>query len=511
MLLNTMCVFGLPADVIYCHFLSVSPFSICKLKTGVFCVLTVGNMSRSLAVVSQQSAVAFAAAAVAVVVGNTYQKLPESTAKLNRKGTLKKVHDWVLYVDVVQGDHNLIEKVEFEMDKYWKIRRFTCTSPVKVSLPDGSKVMRFKTRQQTPGPAISKITILGRGGTTLVKEHSVVLKVQGRRKAPERFIESQPVGLQKPLRLPDTDFGIELELSCANGSSVEQVAGIVRQGSGVNVSAVHEYARAHDPVQGWKLVHDGSIVCSEAFPNCSRFELVSPILRGEAGLTECSLVIECLQGIAVSVNKSMGFHVHISVEGMGTSSLKKICQNFVKYEDVIDTFMPPSRRTGSAESNQYCKSNKEAVGDTTTKSNLERNQTLVACGTTSELCSIMNPTGRYYKFNLQNLATGRQPTVEFRQHSGTSNFKKISAWVRLCMAIVTNSARFKEPSALKQSRTMEEQFDMLFDFVIKDGALRDTFHRRQTAVLREDARPAACCNGCSHNRGCDSTRRRLRN
>jgi len=205
----------------------------------------------------------------------------------------------------------------------------------------------------------------------------------------------------------------------------------------------------------------------------------------------------------------MGFHVHINVEDMGVSSLKKVCQNFVKYEDVIDTFMPLSRRSGSSESNQYFKSNKLAVGDVN-KSNLERSRIIAACGATSDLCRTMNPTGRYYKLNLQNLSTGRQPTIEFRQHSGTSNFDKISKWVRLCMVIVTNSADFKEPSALKKSRTPQQQFEMFFEYVIKDRALRESFHRRQTGVLGENIRAEACCDGCSHGRApCAS--RQLRN
>jgi len=166
-------------------------------------------------------------------------------------------------------------------------------------------------------------------------------------------------------------------------------------------------------------------------------------------------------------------------------------------------FMPPSRRTGSSESDQYFKSNRAAVGDKTV-SNLTRNRTLSACGTTSELCRVMNPSGRYYKLNLQNLASGRQPTIEFRQHSGTSNFEKISTWVRFCMAIVTNSSQFKEPSALKKSRTLDEQLEMLFEYVIKDRALRDTFRLRQTAVLGDNSEAEACCSGCAHGGTCAS-------
>jgi hypothetical protein len=63
---------------------------------------------RSLA--SQQNSVILA-------VGNMYQKLPESKAQLNRQGTNTEIHDWVLYVDVVTGNPDLIKSVQFEMDK----------------------------------------------------------------------------------------------------------------------------------------------------------------------------------------------------------------------------------------------------------------------------------------------------------------------------------------------------------------------------------------------------------
>lgn len=433
------------------------------------------------------------------VIGNTYQRLPESKAKYNRKGSLKKIHDWVLYVDIVQGDHHLIERVEFGMDKSWEPRTFTSRYPIKITRSDGSKLLRFQTRQQSTGSIVANVKIVGSGGTVIQKDHSIGIKSRGRRNPVEHFVEtgsiSRPV---KPLTLADENFGIELELSCSQGSSVDQVADSLRR-SGCGVTVVEGYARAHDPVQGWKLVHDGSIVCSPDFPNCSKFELVSPILCGEPGLAEVSRVVRSLQdSVDLSINKSMGFHLHISVQGMPLSSLLKACQNFVKYEDVIDTFMPPSRRSGSTESDQYFKSNKQAVAAT----NLSRKQKIAACSTIEELGGLMNPTGRYYKLNLQNLVTGRQPTFEFRQHSGTTSFEKISAWVRFCMALVKNSAQMTEPLALKQSRSIEEQFDMLFDFVIKDRALRATFLARQAEVHQDDRTADACCDGCAHGEAC---------
>lgn len=267
-----------------------------------------------------------------------------------------------------------------------------------------------------------------------------------------------------------------------------------------------EYARAHQNVQAWKLVHDGSIVCSVNNPRCTKFELVSPILNGNAGIEEASKIVRALTQIdSITVNKSMGFHVHIGVKNCTLSSLIKLCQNFVKYEDAIDTFMAPSRRTGSTESKQYFKSNKNALrGENAT--NLDRHNALASCTTIEELRNMINPTGRYYKLNLLNLVTKRQPTVEFLQHSATSNASKVNSWILFCMLLTANSINFPAPKSLKQSRTLDDQFEMLFQYVIKDRALKQYFIQRKSQVMTE--RDGACCTGCSHGHKCSSSRRR---
>ena len=55
------------------------------------------------------------------VIGNTYTKISDSCAALDRTGFYRKVHDWILYVDVllaVDDDDDaadLIRKVEFNL------------------------------------------------------------------------------------------------------------------------------------------------------------------------------------------------------------------------------------------------------------------------------------------------------------------------------------------------------------------------------------------------------------
>lgn len=438
-----------------------------------------------------------------LVVGNTYQRLRESEADMNRKGTNRKVHDWVLFVDVVQGDPDLIKSVEFDLGASFQPGTFTKLSPVHVILSNGSRVSRFSTRQQSTATIPAKIRVMGRGGSIYKTSHSICARKGGIRGSPVRFVESRALKPLENAKLPNNTFGIEIELSTASGVTRETVAKTLRSRAGVQVSVFVEYRDAHTRVEGWKLVHDGSISCSANFPNCTKFELVSPVLRASAGLNEVRKVLESLRGIASDVNKSMGFHCHVGVDGMGLSSLTKVCQNFIKYEDCLDTLMPPSRRTNSPESRQYFKSNKSAVAGATNK---ERHEALEHCASVRELARLMNPSGRYYKLNLQNLVTERQPTIEFRQHSATINPDKVDAWVRFCLAMVSNSARLPAPRCLKRSRGLNDQFDFLFEYVIKDRVLRDVYARRRNQVATDggSSSRSGCCDGCANGSGCQA-------
>ncbi|CAB9518012.1 Putative amidoligase enzyme [Seminavis robusta] len=456
------------------------------------------------------------------VAGNTYKCIPDGMAKWNRKGTLKKVHDWTLFVDVIQGDADVIQTVEFHLDGSFQPPLFVCASPVHVVLPDGSRVTRFKTRQQSTGALVPKIRIVGAGGASVEIRHPISLQRGGKRNKSQRFTDSAQAPKKRLTMVPmveNRSFGIELELSCALGSTRETIARSITSHAGVPVEVIQQYRDAHNPVQGWKIVHDGSIVCSRQAPNCSKFELVSPVLQGTPGLQTCNQVLEALRVTSMTdilVNKTMGFHVHISVEGMSLGDLQKICQNYVKYEGAMDLFHPASRRTGSSASKKYFQSCKAAIvatpgSNVLAATNGERHRAIAACTTQEELCKLMNPKGRYYKMNLQNLATGRQPTIEFRQHSATANATKVNAWVRFCMAFVNNSARLPPPKSLKDSRSVHDELQFLFDYVIKDRALQRFLTERMDQLAASGTATTTthgdepCCGGCARGSTCETS------
>lgn len=371
---------------------------------------------------------------VQFVVDNTYKRLPKSKAPLDRGGRFEKIHDWTLFVDIVAGDVNLVERVLFDLGASFSPQRFICSCPIPVTQPNGLPAWRFCTRQQTYGATNAQISIRGAGGTKMVISHNIHLSGQptGKKKRVlHTFSEPRGAIPLKMLKIPDTQkFGIELELSSAPGVEPQSIADRMPRNAG-DVYVVDTYRKGRESYQeGWKIVPDGSIVCSPHMPTCHKFELVSRVLQGGRGLGEVSAVCRALSETypKLQVNKSMGFHVHIDVSGYSIEQLIKICQNFCKYERVMDSFMPPSRRDGSHECDSYFKSNRNSVQPG--GSNLQIHTVLENCYDIQTLASKMNRDGRYYKLNLQNLVTGRQPTIEFRQHSSTLNYEKISAWVR---------------------------------------------------------------------------------
>merc|ERR1711933_341631 len=192
----------------------------------------------------------------------------------------------------------------------------------------------------------------------------------------------------------------------------------------------------------------------------------------------------------------MGFHVHVDVSSMKLPQIIKICQNFIKYEDLMDTFMPLSRRSGSPESDQYFKSNRNSVAVSIGKNtNKACHNALVSCSDMNQLVDLMSSTGRYYKLNLQNLVTGRQPTIEFRQHSATISYDKINAWVRICILFCTNSARLAPPSFFQETRNDDFMFEALFHYVIKDRALKKFYLDRRKKLENEEP----CCTACAND------------
>ena len=209
-------------------------------------------------------------------------------------------------------------------------------------------------------------------------------------------------------------FGIEIE---AYNCSRERLARELREaGIEVTVEGYNHTTRPH-----WKLVTDGSLNGNDTF------ELVSPILVGEAGLRELEKVCWVLDLCDMKVNGSCGLHVHIDAAGFSMETWRNLALSYKHLEPVIDKFMPASRRD-----NYYCK----GLGHVS-------DEMIRSARTVDELKSRIG--NRYHKVNLE--AYSRHKTVEFRQHSGTTNFTKMRNWVLFLHKLVTFATRGQVPAA----------------------------------------------------------------
>ena len=216
-------------------------------------------------------------------------------------------------------------------------------------------------------------------------------------------------------------FGIELEVEHSNE---QQLARIIES---TGVRCRYE-GYTHAVLSSWKVVHDGSVRHG--------YEIVSPVLEGEAGIAEAKKVCLALEAANVKVNKSCGFHVHVDMTGTTYEAMRRLCLLWLKYEPLIEHILPKSRKSNT---NQYCKS---AISQF--DSFADAVQELSTIRSHSELMGkFCDVDDRYYKLNPTVFT--RQGTVEFRCAPGTTLASKMENWVRFCVSMVeyalnTNSA-----------------------------------------------------------------------
>lgn len=199
-------------------------------------------------------------------------------------------------------------------------------------------------------------------------------------------------------------FGVEMECFVNRGAirTAAERTRMAYEYEGYNHRDGHSY---------FKFTTDGS-VRGMADP----IECVSPVLAGNDGKKMLKNACKTLNTANAKVNQTCGLHVHI---GAAKLTEKQYCNVFVNYmylEAVIDTFMARSRRN-----NEYASSVQDH------KYNIERALTIENMQNALHNC-------RYHKINP--MSYNRHKTIEFRQHSGTTNYDKIINWVNFCGKLV---------------------------------------------------------------------------
>jgi hypothetical protein len=245
-------------------------------------------------------------------------------------------------------------------------------------------------------------------------------------------------------------FGVEIEAYGVTRDAL--VAELRAQGLEAASENYNHTTRNH-----WKIVSDSSVQGEHGF------ELVSPVLQGCEGLADLERACRALRICGARVNRTCGLHVHFGMRDATITHTRQVVRNYMALESTLDQLMPPSRR-GNA--NTYCRS--LLRGRTLAQAERE----ILAATTMDELSTAANGGSRYHKVNLQSF--GRYGTLEFRQHGASTDFEKISFWVKFLNNLIAYSAERQVPAGLPA-----EQFTT---FCQRDIATY--YQRRRTALAQ---------------------------
>lgn len=222
-------------------------------------------------------------------------------------------------------------------------------------------------------------------------------------------------------------FGIEIEAHNVCRYDVAeaiQQAGVQARAEGYN-HGVRTY---------WKVITDASLSGRDSF------ELVSPILEGEAGVTEAIKAVKAVREAGARVNGSCGFHVHIDCRDLSLKQIKNVIKSYANNEDIFDALMPASRRGNRAHyTGSMIGNNAEASPEIRLQATKAFFEMVDGCTTVQQLANLI--TTRYKKLNVHSFL--QYGTLEFRHHSGTVNETKVANWVNFCAAFVEHAATTK--------------------------------------------------------------------
>ena len=191
-------------------------------------------------------------------------------------------------------------------------------------------------------------------------------------------------------------YGVEIEITGTRhlDSNLKAIARALTRAGIPAVAA--RYGSSDQPEGGnWKVLPDAS--CGP--------EIVSPPLRGKAGLEEISHVCQVLQDVGAEVSSSCGLHVHHDDADFSVQHMVTISALYAAHQPAINSILPESRRN-----NHFCRSLEAHHLD-----GRWQRRVLVSPDRDSAVQAMQS--SRYSAVNWY--ALFRHGTVEFRQHDGT--------------------------------------------------------------------------------------------
>jgi hypothetical protein len=197
------------------------------------------------------------------------------------------------------------------------------------------------------------------------------------------------------------------------------------------------------------VVEDGSL------PSTG-FELVTQPARGAGFDRDMATIGKALRDDDASVTEKCGLHIHIDARDLGPWGLYRLVQTYARVEEALYAMVPAGRREGTYA--QPCgRKLVAALGTPKSTQDLKARlfDVLYPGVTGKSLVRMKDSKYQSCRYNALNLhAWTLYRTVEFRHHSGSANAAKISAWARICEAIVEFSVQAtKDERAAFEAKT----------------------------------------------------------
>lgn len=249
-------------------------------------------------------------------------------------------------------------------------------------------------------------------------------------------------------------YGIEIELhSRIERSELARRIERAFRDAGIN----HHCATAgyrHDTDQTnfhyWYVQSDSSITRSSnsaiTHSHGVGAEVVSPILKGQSGLKALEIVCSVIDNDDFRVSTTCGLHVH-----HGVTLSEKIWQFINSWIDCEKHFLkivPPSRQN-----NHYSRPWAVHFRDTRWDRSSSSEMPYATAQTNISAWTSSNLESRYASVNMKSISL--RNTIEFRMHSGTTEFKKIKNWIIITQSFLNVSLNVHIKSSSFQ-RLMEK-------------------------------------------------------
>ena len=298
------------------------------------------------------------------------------------------------------------------------------------------------------------------------------------------------------LIMEDNTYGIEIET--ASPVSRDTLARLLEEKTGFTVQS--ERYNHNDSATKWKVVSDATIRETDACPH--KAEIVSPILKGEAGLKKLEKILNALNEVGVIVNKSCGIHVHHDAKMLNTEQMIKLSQFYTFYETILDSLQPMSRRASNSYNTpmKNCREHSSELFDRieSRKSmdnwiSRESNNPDNASKTINMRTAFGGQFARNCKLNIL-CAYDRHDTIEFRHHSSSTEFLKLKNWIILTQAMMKFASNNRKKLSKNHKPTFAKMFKLLEVskkveefYTFRRLILRDKYFSFTSGCTKQDA------------------------